>query len=89
MIYIIYIYIGPALAIENLIEWSALDAHDYPLIAHVAWNALAVPISSGPSERVSSQSVLVMTQRRSRLKSERPETPMLLRGLGGTVEKFT
>ncbi|CAM9930152.1 unnamed protein product, partial [Sphacelaria rigidula] len=48
----------------------ALNVHKYLLIAHVPRNALAVPASSGPSEQVFSQSGLVMTQRRNRLKLE-------------------
>ncbi|CAM9782478.1 unnamed protein product, partial [Sphacelaria rigidula] len=37
---------------ENPLKWWALNAPRYPLIAYVARNALAVPASSGPSERV-------------------------------------
>ncbi|CAM9975377.1 unnamed protein product [Sphacelaria rigidula] len=41
---------GSALAInENPLKWWALSAHNYPLIAHVARNTLAVPESSGLS----------------------------------------
>ncbi|CAM9692176.1 unnamed protein product [Sphacelaria rigidula] len=57
----------PALAItENPLKWWALNTHKYQLIAHVARNALAVPASSSPSERVFPQSGLVMTQRGNR-----------------------
>ncbi|CAM9445192.1 unnamed protein product, partial [Sphacelaria rigidula] len=67
----------PALAInENPLKWWALLAHEYPFIAHVARNAPAVPASSGPSERASSQSGHILTQRRIRLESERLEMPM-------------
>ncbi|CAM9429804.1 unnamed protein product, partial [Sphacelaria rigidula] len=45
----------------------ALNAHKYPLIAHVARDALAVPASSGPSERTSLQTGHILTQRRNRL----------------------
>ncbi|CAM9490601.1 unnamed protein product [Sphacelaria rigidula] len=38
---------------ENPLKWWALNAHKHLLlIAHVARNALTVPASSGPSERV-------------------------------------
>ena len=37
---------------ENPLKWWAKNAHKYPLIAHVARNALAVPASSAPSERL-------------------------------------
>ncbi|CAM9739644.1 unnamed protein product, partial [Sphacelaria rigidula] len=63
---------------KNPLKWWALNAHKYPLIAHVAWNALAVPASSDPSERVFSRGGLIMTQRRDRLKPERLETPIFL-----------
>ena len=80
----------PALAInENPLKWWARNAHKYPLIANVARNVLAVPASSGPSERVFSQSGLVMTQRRNRLKPERLETLMFLKGSWEAAEKFT
>ncbi|CAM9893850.1 unnamed protein product, partial [Sphacelaria rigidula] len=61
---------------ENSLKWWALRARKYPLVAHVARNALIVPASSGPSERVSSHSGRILTQRRNRLKSERLEIPM-------------
>ncbi|CAM9902047.1 unnamed protein product, partial [Sphacelaria rigidula] len=65
----------PALAInENSLKWLALHAHKYPFLAHVARKALAVPASSGPSERASSQSGHILTQRRNRLESERLDT---------------
>ncbi|CAM9668211.1 unnamed protein product, partial [Sphacelaria rigidula] len=63
----------PALAIninENPPMWRALNAHKYPLISYVARDALAVPASSGPSERVCSQTGHILTQRRNRLKPE-------------------
>ncbi|CAM9673055.1 unnamed protein product, partial [Sphacelaria rigidula] len=74
----------PALAInENPLQWRALNAHEYPLIAHVARNALAEPTSLGRSERVSPQSGHILTQRRNRLKPEWLETPMFLKGFSG------
>ncbi|CAM9570713.1 unnamed protein product, partial [Sphacelaria rigidula] len=79
-----------ALAIhENPLKWWALKAHKYLLIGHVARNALAVPASLGPSERVFSQSGLMMAQRGNRLKPERLETPMLLKDSWKAAEKFT
>ncbi|CAM9696318.1 unnamed protein product, partial [Sphacelaria rigidula] len=69
----------PALTInENPLKWWLLNAHKYPLIAHVARNVLAVPASPGPLERVFSQSGLVMTKRINRLKPERLETLMFV-----------
>ncbi|CAM9342241.1 unnamed protein product [Sphacelaria rigidula] len=69
----------PALPInENPLKWWALNAHKHALMAHVARNALAVPASSGPSERVFSQSGLHITQGKSRRKPERLESPMFL-----------
>ncbi|CAM9338861.1 unnamed protein product, partial [Sphacelaria rigidula] len=64
---------------ENPLKWWALNAHKYLLIAHVPRNALYFPALSGPSERVFSQSELIMTQRRKRLKPEWLETPMFLK----------
>ncbi|CAM9148812.1 unnamed protein product, partial [Sphacelaria rigidula] len=64
--------VEPALAInKNPLKWWALNANKYPLVAHVARNALAVPASSGPSERVSSQSGLFTAQRRNRPRPKR------------------
>ncbi|CAM9772317.1 unnamed protein product [Sphacelaria rigidula] len=80
----------PALAInENPLKWWALSAHKYPLVAHVARNALAVPASSGPSERAFSQSGLVMTQRKNRLKPERLEPLTFLKGSREVANKST
>ena len=53
----------PALAInKNPLNWWALNAPKYPLIAHIARNALAVVELLGHSERAVSQSGFEMTQ---------------------------
>ena len=55
----------PVLAInENPLNWWALNAPKYPLLAHIARNALAVvELPAGHSERAVSQSGFEMTQR--------------------------
>ncbi|CAM9232188.1 unnamed protein product, partial [Sphacelaria rigidula] len=64
---------------ENPLKWWALNARKYLRIARVARNAVAVPASLGPSERVFSHSGLIMTQRRNRTKQERLEISMFLK----------
>ncbi|CAM9632155.1 unnamed protein product, partial [Sphacelaria rigidula] len=64
---------------ENPLKWWVLNVHKYPFIAHVARNALAVLVTSGPLGRASCQSGQIVTQRRNRLINlERLETPMFL-----------
>ena len=78
----------PLDGIENPLKWWAKNAHKYPLIAHVARNALAVPASSAPFERLFSQSGLVMNQRRNKLKSKRLETLLFLKGSWLAAEAY-
>lgn len=73
---------------ENALKWWASNAHKYPLMSHIALNTLAVPVSSGPSERASSQSELLMTQRRNKLKPKWLETLIFLKGSWEAAKKF-
>lgn len=62
---------------KNPLDWRALHAHKYPLIAQVNRSALDVPASSTPSKRVFSQAGLVMSDKRSRLAPVRIDTIMI------------
>ena len=74
---------------EDPLTWWKENTSKFPLISHVGRAVLATPATSAPSERVFSQSGMIVTPRRSRLLADRLEQLMFLRGSWLAGEKYT
>lgn len=72
---------------KNPLEWWKENAKYYPLLSPVARKWLAVPASSAASERLFSAAGLVVTSKRTRLKSEKVESLVFLKAAWPTLQK--
>ncbi len=62
------------------LEWWRVHCSDYPHIWKVAERILAIPATSAPSERVFSAAANIVDKKRVRLKPEKVDILVFLRG---------
>jgi hAT family C-terminal dimerisation region len=61
-------------------------AHEYPIICQMARDYLAIPASSGPSERTFSYAGNLISKKRTRISSENVRYVLCLRSWGFLVD---
>jgi hAT family C-terminal dimerisation region len=72
---------------DNPLAWWSSHARDYPLLAAVARNWLAVPASSAASERVFSSAGLTVSNKRTRLRVDIVSILVFLKTAWPTLER--
>ncbi|KFZ18867.1 hypothetical protein V501_00969, partial [Pseudogymnoascus sp. VKM F-4519 (FW-2642)] len=74
---------GPA---TDILKYWAAKQYQYPIIAAIARDHLAIPATSAPSERVFSNEADILTKRRNRLSPETLRYLLCLRDWGHILE---
>lgn len=62
------------------LDWWKVNAVKYPKLGKLVWKYLSAPATSVPSERLFSEVAAISDARRSRLKPEKVETILFIRG---------
>mgnify|MGYP001544422141 FL=1 len=74
---------GPA---TDILKYWAAKQYQYPIIAAIARDHLAIPATSAPSERVFSNGADILTKKRNRLSPETLRYLLCLRDWGHIVD---
>lgn len=66
----------------NILDYWKLKQSEYPIMAQIAWDYLAIPATSAPSERVFSQGSDLLSKKRNRMAPDTLKYQLCLKSWG-------